>query len=165
MRENIISIKENIDQEIVLYRELESLYREKQQILTENRIGSLVEIDSRIIEAFDTVKSLIITRNKLFSSFSKSAFTMTEVIERAREVDSDLASELMKQKETANLLIKELSLLDSINLELTKFGMKLTNKTMQIILDNVAIPTNEYNYKGKVVGQEKLELSSVSEEI
>lgn len=165
MKKNLILIEENINQEIAFYRELEALYQEKQEILVNKKIDELVEIDSKIMKTFASIRSLIINRNKIFLNISESSFSMSKLIEDSRIIDSVLSKKFEKQKEEVNELVKSLSQLDFINMELTKFGMKLANKTMQIILNNVKIPTNEYNNQGKVINQDKLELSSVSEEV
>lgn len=165
MKENLILIEKNIDQEIALYKELESLYTEKQEILINKKVDELVEIDSRIIKTFDSIRGLIINRNKIFSGMSEDDFSMSKLISDTRNLDLKLSQKFEKQREEVNALVKSLSQLDAINMELTKFGMKIANRTMQIILNNVSLPTNEYNNQGKVVNPEQLQLSSVSEEV
>ncbi len=165
MQEKFILIEKNINQEITLYKELETLYSEKQGALIDKKVDELGEIDSKIMKTFDSIRSLIANRNKIFSTMYDSSFSLSMLIEESRNIDSDLSKRFEKQKEEINNLAKSLSELDFINLELTKFGMKLANKTMQIILSNVQISTNEYNNQGKVIGQGQLELSSVNEEV
>ncbi len=165
MKENLNLLEKNINDEIALYKELESLYSKKQEILTTKNIDELTIVDSEILENFDSIRSLVINRNKIFSKISSLPFNMSFLIEEAKKNDAKQAERFAKQKDQVNSLIKSLTQLDLINMELTKFGIKVANKTMQIILNNVKVPTNEYNNQGKVVGQKKLQLSSVSEEV
>lgn len=165
MKQNLLLIEKTINEEVSLYKELENLYKEKQDVLVNKKADELVEVDSKIFNKFESLKPLIDTRNELFFKFSGSDMTMSKVIEEAKKVDIEQSKRFEKLKTEINSLVKTITQLDAINLELTKFGIKLTNKTMQIILNNVSISTNEYNSHGKVNNQEKLHLSSVSEEV
>lgn len=165
MKQNLKLIEQNINEEISLYKELENLYKEKQEILVGKKADELIEVDSKIFNKFESIRPLIQNRNELFSTFSGSETSMSVLIEEAKKNDIEQSKRFEKLKKEINSLVKSLTELDAINLELTKFGIKITNKTMQIILNNVKIPTNEYNNQGKVVNQQKLQLSSVSEEV
>lgn len=165
MKQNLLLLEKNINEEVSLYKELENLYKEKQDILVYKKADQLIEIDSKIFNKFENIKPVIDRRNELFFKLSDSDISMTKIIEEAKKVDIEQSKRFEKLKAEINSLVKSISELDAINLELTKFGVKLTNKTMQIILNNVKIPTNEYNSQGKVNNQEKLQLSSVSEEV
>lgn len=166
MKQKLLLMEKTINEEIALYKELEDLYKEKQDILVYKKADELMEVDSKIFNKFESIKPLIDNRNELFFEFSAdSDMSISKVIEEAKKVDIEQSKRFEKLKTEINSLVKTITELDAINLELTKFGIKLTNKTMQIILNNVSIPTNEYNCQGKVNNQEKLHLSSVSEEV
>lgn len=165
MKQDLLLLEKSINEEICLYKELESLYVEKQDVLVHRKVDELVEIDSKIINKFESIKPLIDSRNEIFSKFSDSDICMTEIIQEAKKIDLEQSKRFEEMKNEINSLVKTISDLDAINMQLTKFGIKLTNKTMQIILNNVKIPTSEYNSHGKVNNQEKLQLSSVSEEV
>lgn len=165
MEQHLALLEKNINDEVSLYRELENLYKEKQDILVHRKLNELLEVDSKITFKFECIKPLVEVRNEIFSGVSNSEISMSKIIEESRKVDFEQSKRFENLKEEINSLTKSLMQLDQMNLELIKFGMRLTNKTMQIILNNVNIPTSEYNSHGKVNNQEILQLSSVSEEV
>lgn len=165
MKQHLAQLEKNINDEVSLYRELEGLYKEKQDILVQRKLNELLEVDSKITFKFECIKPLSAVRNEIFSGVSDSEISMSKIIEESRKVDFEQSKRFESLKEEINSLTKSLTELDKMNLELIKFGMKLTNKTMQIILNNINIPTSEYNSHGKVNNQEILQLSSVSEEV
>ncbi|MDD3238280.1 MAG: flagellar protein FlgN [Candidatus Gastranaerophilales bacterium] len=154
-----------LNEEITLYKELENLYKEKQEILTKRDVEKLEDIDSTILKHLDSVKSLIEKRKTIAVSTSGKVMTLSEVVEAALSVDKNQADKFTELQNELNSLVKELIRQERLNNELTKYGIKTTNKIMQIILNEVAIPTKEYNQKGKMVEQSSLNISSVSEEV
>lgn len=165
MKQNLMLLEKNINEEISLYKELEALYMEKQDILVYRKLDKLIDVDSKISYKYEKIKPLLDRRKELFSAVAGTDVSMSEIIEESKKIDMEQSKRLEKLKSEINSLVKTLTELDFMNLELVKFGMKLTNKTLQIILNNVNIPTSEYNNHGKVNNHQKLQLSSVSEEV
>ena len=69
-----------------------------------------------------------------------------------------------QKKKDINELSKRITKLEKLNLELTKHGINMTNKTLEAILRSVTISTNEYDKRGKNIAGEHLEMSSIVEE-
>ena len=79
-------------------------------------------------------------------------------------VDALILNTLKSVNNTVTKRVGVLSKLEKLNLELTKHGINMTNKTLEAILKSVSISTNEYDKRGKNIAGENLEMSSIVEE-
>ncbi len=164
MKQYFDQLEKNVNDSIILYKELENLYEEKKKVLLARDVDNLSVVDEQILKVANSIKPYIHERAEIFKTVFKKDVSLSAVIQECKNYDQDQANRFNTLKEELNISINNLQNLDYTNLELTKFGIKLANKSLQIILNNISIPTSEYDSKGKVLGQESLELSSVSEE-
>lgn len=166
MKEKFILLENNLNREIDLYKELVDLFKEKQEILVSKDSEKLINIDVLIQNKAETIQELINTRIEIMHSISpKAEITMSDIISECEKQDNNLAKILIRQKDEVNSLVATLADLEKINIELTKYGIKVTNKVLQIILNNITIPSTEYDKKGNTVNQQDIPLSSVNEEV
>lgn len=165
MKQDFILLEKIIDDEINSYKELNELCKNKQSILVANKSDDLLEIDSKIINKFKSIKPIIDSRSEISNRISNSEMTLSEIIEKALNIDVEQSKRFKNKKEKINKLLSSIQETESINSNLISHGMKMIGKTIQIIFKNAKIPTNEYNNQGKITNQEKLQLSSVNEEV
>lgn len=164
MRENFNLLEEIIDKEIDVYESLEDLCKQKKEFLQYNKVEELSEIDSKILDKFEIVKSYTETRKKISNKISGSDMSLSEIIKQTLEIDIEQSKRFENKKAKINKLEKSIKNIEAINLNLIKHGMTMVGKILQIIFDHLNISTNEYNQKGKIINQDELRLSSVNEE-
>lgn len=165
MKNRFDMLENNINEEVTLYKELENLYKEKQEILINKKSEVLADVDSRILKVLESIKSLVEKRQEITASISGKVMTLSEVVDESRKIDLRQSKRFDDKKDEINTLVKTLIELDAINTELTKHGIKVTNKIMQMILNNINIPTNAYDQKGKMVDKGEINISSIVEEV
>lgn len=165
MKQYLDELEKYINDEIVLYRDLEALYKEKEEILVNRKVDELFVIDSKIVNKGKSLAPIVNKRKQVFDMAFGGETSMSRLISECEKEDSAQAKRFSEMKKEVNTLVESLKQLEYVNNELTKFGIKITNKTMQIILNNINIPTNDYNNQGKLSNQEIQNLSSISEEV
>ena len=92
------------------------------------------------------------------------SFSLTDIINKVKESDTQKAQQFEEKKATVNELAQKIYQLERTNVELLKHGMHITNKTLEIIIKGLKPITNEYNQKGQNIAKEHLEMSSIIEE-
>ena len=159
-------LENSLDREITLYEELENLYSQKKEVLISNNTDELLEIDTQILNKMKIIQDMVQERLNISQSITDKEVLLSEIIEKCRQIDEKQAQRLEEKKEKINSLVKNLQKLDTINEELTKHGIKLSSKILQIILNNVLINSTEYDKKGKVINNPNdLKISSINKEV
>lgn len=165
MKEDFNLLEEIIDKEITAYSQLHELCIIKQETLVKNKAKELIEIDSKIINKIQTIKPLVQERNKLSKKISNEELNLSQIIEKTAKINPDLSKKFATKKEKINELLKEIKRTESINSNLIKHGIKLVEKTAQIIFSSIIPNSDKYNNQGKLDNPLQIPLSSVNEEI
>lgn len=160
----LLKFKEAIDEEIVAYEAMEQLYKLKQAVLVQCKSNALWEVDSKIVEKMENIRRLSSKRKEVAKYLGDENLTISQVIERAQNSKDAIAEKLKAQQVKLNVLSKSISLYERTNMDLIKHGLVMVEKTFDIIVNALLPKPNEYNNKGKNIGNEKMQLSSMVEE-
>ncbi len=164
MDDMLIKFKEVIDEEIKAYEVLDELYRVKQSILVQRKIDALWDIDAQIVQETEIIKEISEKRKKVAGYLGNENITLSEVIEKAKTSNNELADKLKNQKERLNLLSSSLVLRENTNMTLVKHGLVMVQKTLDIIVETIIPQSKQYTNKGKNTGIDKSLISSIIEE-
>lgn len=167
MDDMLLKFKEVVDEEILAYETLGDLYEVKQSILVQGKSDALWDIDEKILAKADSIKKLNQKRREVASYLGNEDFTLSEIIEKAKEANNSIAGTLETQKKKLRILSKSLSLQEKTNMTLVKHGLVMVGKTIDIIVGVLMpqIQRDQYNSHGKSVGSDKSMISSISEEV
>ena len=161
---DIVELEKYIDEEISGYETMEKLYTDKREILIHGKSDELLNVDALILNTLKTVNNTVTKRVGVLSKLNIKKPNMSEIIKFLRQNEPSAVERFEEKKKQINELSKKISKLEKLNLELTKHGINMTNKTLEAILKSVSISTNEYDKRGKNIAGENLEMSSIVEE-
>lgn len=161
---DIVELEKYIDEEISGYETMEKLYTDKREILIHGKSDELLNVDALILNTLKSVNSTVTKRVGVLSKLNIKKPNMSEIIKFLRQNEPSAVERFEEKKKQINELSKKISKLEKLNLELTKHGINMTNKTLEAILKSVSISTNEYDKRGKNIAGENLEMSSIVEE-
>lgn len=161
---DIENLEKYIDEEITGYKDIEKLYIDKKEILVHGKSNDLLNIDSRILNTLQSINNVVSKRVDLLLKLNIKKPNMSEIINYLKETQPTAVSRFEEKKKVINDLSKKISKLEKLNLELTKHGINMTNKTLEAILKSVTVTTKEYDQRGKNISGENLEMSSIVEE-
>ena len=164
IKEQIQKLENIIDSEINGYQHIEKLYVDKKELLIKGKADSLHSIDEQIMNTYKNINSCAEERKQVSASMNLPSFSLTDIINKVKECDSQKAQKFEEKKATVNELAQKIYQLERTNVELLKHGMHITNKTLEIIIKGLKPITNEYNQKGQNIAKEHLEMSSIIEE-
>lgn len=154
-----------IDEEIEAYEALGDLYEIKQSILIQGKSDALWDIDAQIIDKAKDIKELNQKRREIATYIGDENFTLSQVIEKAKESNDLIAKNLETKKSKLQLLAKSLSLQEKTNMTLVKHGLTMVGKTLDIIVGVLAPQTKgHYDKHGQNINTDKSFISSVVEE-
>ena len=159
-----IELEKYIDEEISGYETMEKLYTDKREILIHGKSDKLLNVDALILNTLKSVNNTVTKRVGVLSKLNIKKPNMSEIIKFLRQNEPSAVERFEEKKKQINELSKKISKLEKLNLELTKHGINMTNKTLEAILKSVSISTNEYDKRGKNIAGENLEMSSIVEE-
>lgn len=160
----LTKFEEAVNEEIRAYEEMEELYRLKQAVLIQGKSDALWGVDEKIVDNMKNIKNLNSKRKEAAKYLGDENFTISDVIDKAKLSNDTIAKKLAEQKVKLNVLSSSLSLYEKTNLDLIKHGLIMAGKKLNIIVNTVLPPPNQYNSSGKTVGNEKIEISSIVEE-
>ena len=161
---DIVELEKYIDEEISGYETMEKLYTDKREILIHGKSDELLNVDALILNTLKSVNNTVTKRVGVLSKLNIKKPNMSEIIKFLRQNEPSAVERFEEKKKQINELSKKISKLEKLNLELTKHGINMTNKTLETILKSVSISTNEYDKRGKNIAGENLEMSSIVEE-
>ena len=161
---DIVELEKYIDEEIGGYQTMEKLYTDKREILIHGKSDELLNVDALILNTLKSVNNTVTKRVGVLSKLNIKKPNMSEIIKFLRQNEPSAVERFEEKKKQINELSKKISKLEKLNLELTKHGINMTNKTLEAILKSVSISTNEYDKRGKNIAGENLEMSSIVEE-
>ena len=164
MNSKLNELREILNEEIVNYSEIKMLFEEKKKILTYEGVDKLVNIDMEITEKINSIKKTAVKRDYLSSELGIKDFKISDLIEATRKNEKELCEQFQAQKEKLSELAEDILTLDKTNRELTKHGIKIANKTLQLIFDGINVKQGEYNSKGKSTDNGVI-YSSISEDV
>lgn len=164
MDDMLIKFKEVVDEEITAYESLGELYKIKQSILVQGKSDALWDIDAQIVSKTDNIKELNEKRKEVARYLGNENITLSEVIEKAKSSNDELATKLEGQKVKLNVLSRSLALQETTNITLIKHGLVMVGKTLDIIAGVVLPHAKQYDKKGKNIEIDKSLISSVVEE-
>lgn len=158
---NLIDI---LNREIKLYTEMRDLYTEKRAVLVKNDMDALTNVDTRIVENYETIKKVDVLRLDAIRLISEDATCMTDLINIAQEKCPKFVSKLKEQQATLNSLSSSISVLNMTNISLIKHGMILTDKKLNIIIEACAPKGTSYSDKGTEETQ-NMEVSTIIRDV
>lgn len=161
---DVQDLEKYIDEEINCYKEIKNLYTDKREILIHGKSDELFNVDARILNTLKSANNTVAKRIGLLSKLNIKKPNMSEIINFLRQKEPSAVERFEEKKREINELSKSIAKLEKLNLELTKHGINMTNKTLEAILKSVTISTNEYDKRGKNIAGENLEMSSIVEE-
>lgn len=164
IKEQIQELENLIDKEIDGYKNIEKLYIDKKEILIHGKGTDLYDVDAQIIDTYKKINDLSETRKSVTKSLDIPTFSMTDIINKIKNTDETAAQKFEAKKNTVNELAQRIFKLEKINMELTKHGIYLTNKTIEAMLKGANRVNKEYNQKGQNISNEQLKMSSIVEE-
>lgn len=164
IKEQIQELENLIDKEIDGYKNIEKLYIDKKEILIHGKGTDLYDVDAQIIDTYKKINDLSETRKSVTKSLDIPTFSMTDIINKIKTTDETAAQKFETKKNTVNELAQRIFKLEKINMELTKHGIYLTNKTIEAMLKGANRVNKEYNQKGQNISNEQLKMSSIVEE-
>lgn len=161
----LLQFEKNVDAEIQAYQDMEELYQIKQSVLVQGKCDALCEVDSKILDKIEQLKTLSTQRKQVSKFLGNEEMSMSEAINKAHSVNSGLAQRLTTQKAKLNALSGSLAVYERTNMDLIKHGLVLTNKTLNIIVNALAPQSNQYGSTGKNIERSnKMNLSTIVEE-
>jgi len=161
---NLEELKNLIDEEIQLYRVLDTQFEEKRKILISNNADELLKIDEKILNTVDEIKSAVYHRQTVSKLVAGKDLSLSEMISAAKESAPELAGEFEIAKDQIAKLSEEIARKERIIKELLRHGMNLVNKTLNLI-SNAASIAGDYNRTGKNVQSSIDRISSIVEEV
>lgn len=164
IKDQIQELENLIDKEIDGYKNIEKLYTDKKEILIQGKATDLYDVDSKIVNTYKKINDLSEARKNVTKSLDLPTFSMTDIINKIRITDETAAKKFAQKKEEVNELAKRIYQLEKINIELTKHGIYLTNKTIEAMLKGANSVNKEYNEKGQNIANDQLKMSSIIEE-
>lgn len=167
MNDKLLKFKEVVDEEIQAYESLGELYQIKQSILVQGKSDALWDIDAQIIAKADAIKELNKKRKEAARYLGDENLTISEIIEKAKSANDEIANKLESQKTTLRILSKSLFLQENTNMTLIKHGLTMVGKTLDIIV-GALMPqsqSGQYDKSGKNIESDKSLISSVVEEV
>lgn len=157
--------EEIIEEELHAYEDLGELYQIKQSILVQRNSDALWEIDAKILSKAENIKKLNMQRKATAGYLGDESMTLSQIIEKAKEQDEQIAKRLSEKQEKMKLLAQSLTLQEETNLTLIKHGLIMVSKTIDIIAGVVSPQSKQYNKLGKNIEQDKSSISSIIEEV
>ncbi len=157
-------LENNLNREITLYEELSILYEEKRKLLINNVPEELESVDTKVINKSQEIKTAIEERLRIISEIKTTTDCLSDIIQECAKTDQAQANVLEEKRTQINRIVKKLQKQDKTNIELTKHGLKVSNKIMQIILNTAIAANAEYDKTGKAISQNDMQMSSISKE-
>ncbi len=164
MDDMLVKFKEAVDEEIIAYESMGELYQIKQTILVQGKSDALWDIDAQILSKAEDIKALNNKRKDIAKFLGSEDLTMSEIIEKAKSANDEIASKLENQKNKLRVLIKTLTLQEDTNMTLIKHGLTMVGKTLDIIVGVMMPQAEQYNKNGKNIDADKSLISSVVRE-
>lgn len=167
MDDMLIKFKEVVDEEIQAYESLGELYKIKQSILVQGKSDALWDIDAQIVSKADNIKELNKKRKEIAKYLGNEDFTLSEIIEKAKEANDAIADKLETQKTKLRILAKSLTLQEDTNMTLIKHGLTMVGKTLDILVGALMpqMQSGQYNNLGQSIKSDKSTISSIVEEV
>ena len=145
--EKLNLVKPLIQSVVDEYKELNSLYTEKTDVLVKGTSEDLVEIDNKIKEKFHVIATLQNTWMKKLSIKNVNEINLTYIEEQAAKFDLKLADEYKEIRNEISKLVDDLKKNQMINRELVHHGLKLVGKKLNLI--NEVAGGSEYDATGR----------------
>lgn len=165
MNEVLIEFKDVIDEEIQAYEALGELYNVKQSLLVQGKSDALWDVDAKIVEEADRIRSLNSKRKVVAGYLGDENLTMSQIIEKAKAENDIIYEKLEKQQVKLRILAKSLNLQESTNMTLIKHGLTMVGKTLDIIVGALMPQTQgQYDKSGQSIKGDKSLISSIVEE-
>ena len=165
MDDTLYKFKEVVDEEIEAYESLGELYEIKQSFLVQGKSDNLWTIDAQIVSQADNIRQINLKRKEVAGYLGNEDLTMSEAIEKAKQINDTLANNLQTQKTKIKILARSLTLQEKTNITLIKHGLTMVGKTIDIIV-GALVPhvAGQYDKKGQNIENDKSLISSIVEE-
>jgi len=149
---------------LVAYTKMADLYELKKNALIKMDSAILKESDEKILEQNDILIDLNNERLRIVKQLGKDEMTVSEIIEKAEEIESPLTEYFKEFKVKINEVSKRIMLLEQTNVELIHQGLTMSNKVLDIILQACTPQSGGYDCHGKNSQGEGPSISSICED-
>lgn len=146
---NFNSLIELMNREIALFEQLQQLYSAKKDILIKNDFKSLRDIDNKIIDLTETIKSLEIKRIKVTNN---NYSNMSSIINYAKVIAPEYVEKLEIQQRKIKKLIKNITNLNQTNIELIHYGLHLSESSISFVIKLFQKKSQNYTSKCNCLG-------------
>lgn len=165
MSDALLDFKGIIDEEISAYEALGELYKVKQSVLINRQCDALWDIDAQIVQKAEFIKELANRRKQIGKYLGNEDITLSEIIEKTKDNNQELAKSFQTQKVKIGVLSKALKLQETTNMALIKHGLVMVEKTMDVIFGAISPQNKQYDKYGNNVKSDENLISSIMEEV
>ena len=159
--QNLIEV---LDKIIKANSNLKALFEEKRELLKSAKPDDLGVTDNKIIAVNNQILKLENERKNLAILMKGEDTNMSGFIELAANEAPDFVEPLKERKVKICNDFQELALLNQQNVELIKYGIIMTNKMLETVIDAFAPQGCNYNGAGKTDSHD-YDVWTVNEEI
>lgn len=149
---------------ISAYEKMGELYEQKKEALVHRNLDVLNATDDKIVEQYEYIKELDVTRKNLVAVTGREDIKVTEVIDYCKETENDMLEIFENYKVKICEVRDRLALLEQINVELINHGLIMSNNVLNIVVSACSVQAGTYDKQGKNSYSESLGVSSVCED-
>lgn len=165
MKDAFLKYSEIIEEELHAYEDLSELYKTKEEVLVQGKSDELWDIDSKVVEQAKVIKQIEENRQKMAELLGNQNIKLEEIIQKTSQFDKELSEKFEELQKKLKELSRTISLQQKKHMSLIEHGLKMVDKTMDIIY-NVAAPQNQQydKYGHNIKTNTDTVLSSIIEE-
>lgn len=164
MDDTLTKFKEVVDEEIKSYESMENFYTLKQSLLVNGESDALWDLDAQILTEAENIRELSKKRKEIAKTLGDENLSMSEVIEKAKDLNTSIVASLETQRTKLRELAQSLAAKEETNLTLIKHGLTMVEKTLDIFLETFLPQSKQYNKRGQNIENDKSSISSIMEE-
>ncbi|MBR1907890.1 flagellar export chaperone FlgN [bacterium] len=146
------------------YTKMADLYEVKKNALIKMDAEILKETDEQILANNDLLIDLNNERLRIIKQMGVEEMTVSEIIEKAEEIQSPLLNYFKEFKVKINEVSKKMTLLEQTNVELIQHGLAMSNTILDIILQACTPQGVGYDCHGKNSQSQSTGVSSICED-
>ncbi len=166
MSDAILDYNKIVDEEIFAYEALKDLYVEKEEVLIKGKREDLFNIDTKILNQAKQIQEIEVRRAVITKALGNEKITLTNIIEKLKTENSELAENFAIQRQKLQDLTKDLKKLQEKHQSLVEHSLKIVEKTIDIIYSVAAPQSEQYDKSGNNTKiNENNVISSVIEEV
>lgn len=165
MRETLLELESILDREIELYSSIEKNTFDKKEFLIKGEMEQIQKTDEQILIHSQNVENTIQIRKKINMKLGDEGLQLSDIVEKAYNIDRDVANRLKNRQNKINEKIKNIKSGNLVIAELLKHSLKVINGTIFSIsksLNKEISKLTSYNNTGHV--ESNRQISSIIKE-